>query len=412
MSWRQYKFFVLFSLYWAQTLPIAFFTVAFPLLMREGGVGLEYIGLLNILTIPWAIKFLWSPYVDRYGSRRWGHYTSWIIPFQLGSIACVLWMAQLDFVGDFFVILGIAAAFTTLAATQDIGCDALAVHALSPEERPKGNSFSLIGSQIGAFLGGGAMVMLFDYTGWSVSLYILAAVMVLPIIMLLGYREPDNDVAEGASRPSLASLWEIFRRPGMIAWLLLLNAFGFGSQLVSTMTRPLLIDLGIGLQAAGLVTGVIDPLAGMAGLAAAPLIIARMSRKKAFVLLGALSCAGLALYIPVAMGLFPLAGILFVYAAESFATALVAVLVYSVFMDKSGARTAGTDFTVQNGVFVLGRVLPRVLSGYLAAQWGYTLMFTFGVASYAVGILLVALYIDKANIEPAELPVLPAPTQV
>jgi len=34
--------------------------------MREGQFSLATIGLLNLVRIPWTIKFLWSPFVDRH----------------------------------------------------------------------------------------------------------------------------------------------------------------------------------------------------------------------------------------------------------------------------------------------------------------------------------------------------------
>ena len=39
---------------------------ALQVIMREGQYSLATIGLLNLVRVPWTIKFLWSPFVDRH----------------------------------------------------------------------------------------------------------------------------------------------------------------------------------------------------------------------------------------------------------------------------------------------------------------------------------------------------------
>ena len=57
---------VLLTLYFAQGLPAGFITQALPAILREYEVSLQMIGLSGFLLIPWALKFLWAPVVDKY----------------------------------------------------------------------------------------------------------------------------------------------------------------------------------------------------------------------------------------------------------------------------------------------------------------------------------------------------------
>ena len=77
------KWLLLASLYFSQGLPYGFFTQALPALMREKDASLPLIGLTSFLVLPWALKFLWAPLVDRYGSHRLGRRRSWILTLQL-----------------------------------------------------------------------------------------------------------------------------------------------------------------------------------------------------------------------------------------------------------------------------------------------------------------------------------------
>ena len=80
---------VLLTLYFAQGLPAGFITQALPAILREYEVSLQMIGLSGFLLIPWALKFLWAPVVDKYFVTKWGRSRSWILPLQLISAGIV-----------------------------------------------------------------------------------------------------------------------------------------------------------------------------------------------------------------------------------------------------------------------------------------------------------------------------------
>jgi len=82
---------LLSSLYAAQGLPFGFFTLALPVLMREAGWSLTAIGLLQVLALPWLLKFLWAPWVDH--SRCASHL---VLGLQGGSVVAALVLALPD----------------------------------------------------------------------------------------------------------------------------------------------------------------------------------------------------------------------------------------------------------------------------------------------------------------------------
>jgi len=62
VDWHKYP--VLFSLYIAQAIPMSFFSTVVPVIMRQENYSLESIGLLQLIKLPWVLKFLWAPLVD------------------------------------------------------------------------------------------------------------------------------------------------------------------------------------------------------------------------------------------------------------------------------------------------------------------------------------------------------------
>ena len=85
---RGHLWLLLAALYFAQGLPYGFFTQALPVLMREAGYSLTAISAISLLFIPWAVKFLWAPWVDHRGSRR-----AWLLPLQVGGVLLALTQA-------------------------------------------------------------------------------------------------------------------------------------------------------------------------------------------------------------------------------------------------------------------------------------------------------------------------------
>ena len=85
-----HSYLLLFSLYWAQGLPVGFMTHALPVILRAQGVSLAHIGGFGLLMAPWALKVLWAPLIDRFGYGKLGHYRSWIIPTQILTIMILI----------------------------------------------------------------------------------------------------------------------------------------------------------------------------------------------------------------------------------------------------------------------------------------------------------------------------------
>src|SRR5215213_11653290 len=113
------KFILIATLYVSQAIPLGFFIVAIPAILRWQGLSLRGVGMLSAIAFPWLIKFLWAPLVDRYGSARFGHFRSWLLPLQILSVATVVVIAFLDLSTQFVPLVVAGVLFMLLAATQD-----------------------------------------------------------------------------------------------------------------------------------------------------------------------------------------------------------------------------------------------------------------------------------------------------
>ncbi|MEA4809451.1 MFS transporter, partial [Macellibacteroides fermentans] len=178
------KLVTFFCLYIAQSIPMSFFSTVIPVMMRQENFSLASIGLLQLIKLPWILKFLWSPLVDR-NCVTVSHYKKWIFSSELIYAVLIFSVAFLDFKENFTTILVLVIISFVASATQDIATDALAVLSFSRKDKSLVNSMQSMGSFAGAMLGGGALLLLFKQIGWNSLLPCLAVFVIIALAPLL-----------------------------------------------------------------------------------------------------------------------------------------------------------------------------------------------------------------------------------
>ena len=109
-------------LYFLRGLPAGLLAKAVPSLARESGLSREWIGLLGLAAAPWALKFLWAPWVDRLGRGRPGHRKRWVIGCQALVVLILLLLSFTEravwFADAFPLLLLLLLLLNTASATQ------------------------------------------------------------------------------------------------------------------------------------------------------------------------------------------------------------------------------------------------------------------------------------------------------
>lgn len=396
---RARRYALLGALYVAQAVPLGFFIEAVPAIGRQYGLSLQQIGLIQALSLPFMAKFLWAPLVDGYGSSRRGHYRSWLIPLQLSAVVAVLIASQLDVTTQLTPLLAIAGVFMIVAATQDIATDGLAVRCLTFDERGTGNGIQVGGYYLGQILGGGVMLIVFEQFGWRAAMLAMAALLVPPLFVLSRFREAE---APAVRKPGVDfhSLVRFFRRRGTRAWVAVLLIYRAGDAMAMVMLKPLLVDLGWSLTSIGMLLGVGNASAAMTGALLGGRAIASLGRRRClilFPLLQGTALAALAFISPLAEST---ASIWILSMAAAWTGGMATSALYTSMMDRSRSTTAGTDFTVQQSLAVVGPLVAAALSGSSAAALGYAGHFAAAGGLAVASATLVAWWLRP--IEPAE----------
>ena len=186
------KFPVLFSLYIAQSIPMSFFSTVVPVIMRQEKYSLASIGLLQLVKLPWIIKFLWAPLIDN-KTKNTRHLKQWIFLSEIFYAVVILSIGMFNLQTDFRLIIILMIVAFIASATQDIATDAFAILILKPGERSLGNSMQSAGNFIGTLVGTGVLLIAFHYFGWSI-LMVLLAVFVIVALIPLGFYGRRNTI--------------------------------------------------------------------------------------------------------------------------------------------------------------------------------------------------------------------------
>ena len=158
------------GIYISQTLLTALTTQALPALMREAGAALQVVGLTALWWLPWGLKFLWAPWVERLRlpahrparrSRPLLLGTQWTLAallLALGAAGMAGGARALALTGGAWVATALLLA-ALAASVGDVVCDGFAIDQLPRHQHGWGNVVQAGGSYAGAMLGSGGFLL-------------------------------------------------------------------------------------------------------------------------------------------------------------------------------------------------------------------------------------------------------------
>ncbi|MEM7481384.1 MAG: MFS transporter [Acidobacteriota bacterium] len=378
-TWRRHS--ILWALYFVQGLPYGFQVTALPVYLRGEGVSLAEIGWAAALSLPWMLKFLWAPWVDRHRRGPLGPRRSWILPLQ-GLLAATCFVASFVIPqGSLTAVLVLVLAMNLAAATLDIAVDGLAVDFLRPDELGLGNVAQVVGFKFGMLTGGGVLLWASAWIGWSGLFQAMAGLMLLIAAVTLTFREPA--VAGDAALSSLGKVLGALR--GSLAgrgfgWLLLLVVtYKMGESLADTMFRPFLVDHGFTARQIGAWVGTWGVVFSIAGSAAGGLLAWAVSIRRAVIWTAVLRALPLAGLWWLSVSEVDAAGVIAVTCAENFFGGALTVALFAYMMSQVDRRIGATHFTLLAALEVFGKIGASTVSGMLAEATSYSTL--FGIAT-------------------------------
>ena len=381
-------------LYIAQSIPMSFFSTVIPVMMRQENFSLSAIGLLQLIKLPWIIKFFWSPLVDR-NCMTVSHYKRWIFSSELIYAVLIFSVAFLDFKENFSTILILVIISFVASATQDIATDALAVLSFSRKDKSLINSMQSMGSFAGAMIGGGVLLLLFKQIGWNSLLPCLAIFVIVALVPLFFNKDIAIKEKSQAQKAKKTDFYYFFTQKGI--WKQIIFLFLYYSGLIGTlaMLKPYMVDLGYNIKEIGVMSGLAGTFIAFLSSFGGGFIIRRIGRYRArilfavAILLATCYFLGLSYVTPTTLLLY--IGIFLLWGSYGMAT----IIVYTTAMDCVREGREGTDFTIQTVITHLSSMCIAIASGKIADLTGYHGLFLFEVILATVSLIYIIFVFKK-----------------
>ena len=386
------------NLYLAQSIPMSFFSTVLPVIMRENHFSLTSIGLIQLVKLPWLLKFIWAPVVDS-AQGKLKSYKKWIIASELLYALTIFSIAFFDLETDFKLIVILLLIAFTASATQDIATDAFSYLILKKNERGIGGSVQTIGNFLGAVIGSGLLLIIYYYFGWKILISSLAMFVALALIPLWLYTPREtNQSQKTIPKVKFNDLFRFFRQDYMKYRVALLFLIYSGIIGILTMLKPWMVDLGYSIKEIGIYSGLIGPAAGVIfAYIAGKLIKIKGHRYMLKLILGLFLFINIYFYLISRQKpsyLLLQVGIIAIWGIYSMTT----VFVYAFLMDRIRDGREGTDFTLQIVLAHFGSLIIAVLSGKTAHIFGYTGLYLIGIF-ISLLLLFIIPYLYKKSLQ-------------
>ncbi|MCF8144938.1 MAG: AmpG family muropeptide MFS transporter [Deltaproteobacteria bacterium] len=359
--------------------------------MQEEGVDLTVIGLMALVGLPYTVKFLWAPFLDRYTLPFLGRRRGWLLTAQVALALAIAAMALTNPGANPWMVAVAAFLVTFFSASQDIVVDAYRREDLSDAELGLGSSLYVNGYRLGMLLASGGGLILADHIPFA-SVYLIMAGGMLPGI-LTTLMAPEPPLPPGAPRrlreAVIDPLTEYFSREGALWILAFILLYKIGDTMASAMTTPFYLDIGFTKTEIGAVVKLFGFWATVVGSLIGGVIMLRLGINRSlwiFGVLQAVSTAGFALLARVGHSVPLLSGVIaFENLSGGMGTAAYVAFMASI----TNKRFTATQYALLSSLMGVPRVIASAPTGFLAKHFGWEGFFIACTLIAAPGMLLL-----------------------
>jgi MFS transporter, PAT family, beta-lactamase induction signal transducer AmpG len=389
----------------ASGLPLLLTFSTLSVWLATAGVTRTAIGALALVGTPYALKFIWSPLIDRLppplplGRRR-----GWGVAIQIALIAATLALGSCDPKHHLAPLAALALVVAFLSASQDIVIDAYRVEILTEEQQGPGAGMIQTGYRLAMLVSGAGALIIASRAGWFAAYATMAALLAVGMLVFLFGPEPAV-VADGAQQPQ-ASGWDAIRQwfatavAGPFAdfmrrsrWpLILVFILGYklGEAMAGVMAMPLYVSLGFSLDEIAAVSKLFGFVATVIGALAGGVVTARLGVLRALLLCGLLQSAGNLFYVLQAVGGHRLDYLALCVVAENLTGAMAGAALVAYLSGLCSPAFTATQYALLSSLAAVGRTMVASSGGALADKIGWVRFFllTTVVTLPALGLLI------------------------
>ncbi len=395
---RRMLFMLLFG--FASGLPFALSGPTLQAWYTEAGVDIKQIGLLALVSQPYAFKYIWASFLDYYAPpplfKRFALRRGWALAIQSLLLVILLKMSMLQPSSHGFYLALLAFVLSFFSASLDIVLDAYRTEVLTEKEKGFGNSWYITGYRLGLLLSTAGALVLADKYGFNLVYLLMALVVVVSMLVTtLAEQEPIKTKQASSLFAALQeAIKDLFMRNGvrnttLIIGFIIIYKLGdaFSLSLTTVFMRR---ELGFSLTEIAAMSKTMGVVAGILGGFIGGIGVYRLGLYSSLLLFGGLQAVSNILFAVLAM-----VGKNYIFTAttmfiEHLCAGMGTVAFASFIMSICNKRYTAFQYALLSSLAVLGRTYVAPISGYMVASIGWInfFIFTFFIALPSIVMLL------------------------
>lgn len=360
--------------------------------LTTSGVDLKTIGLFSLVGLPYTLKFLWAPLMDRFVPPWLGRRRGWILPIQILLCIGIAIMAAGSPSEMPFALAVLALVIAFISASQDIVIDAYRTDVLPDVERGFGSATFILGWRLAYLIAGALALILADRLGWTTTYVLMALFMIVGISGVLIGKEPDQVIVPPRSLEE--AIWgplkDYFSRKSALLLILLVILYKLGDAYAASLTTTFFIKgVHFTLTEIGTINKTLSIIATIVGALFGGALMVKMGLYRSLMIFGILQ------------GVTNLAFMILAIVGKSYAMMISAVAVenisggmgtaaFSAFvMALCDKRFSATQFALLSSLAALGRVIISPTSGFVVEAVGWPAFFLISTLVALPGLILL-----------------------
>ncbi len=357
------------------------------------GVDKSTIGIFALTALPWGLKFLWSPILDRMSlgalTQAFGQRRGWLMLIYVLMGVMIVALAHSNPVEAPFYTGLIAFGIAFLSASHDVVIDAYRIEIMEKHQYAHGATTYTLGYRVAYLATGAGALFLADVIGWELTL-LSTIIMLIPgfvVIFWIGEpikpedemldQEKDNIDRYGWFYEAVVLPFKEFMSRGGWYWLLIfIFVFKIGDALVVYMTPPLLNELGFTNSEMAAAAKIVGGFALWGGIIAGSYLYAVLGLYRSLMVTITLMAATNLMFAWLSTVGHNTTALAFSMGFENFASSLGNVAVIAFLSGLCNRQFTATQYALLSAFATLGGRAIGATSGELATIMDWVPFFT------------------------------------
>jgi PAT family beta-lactamase induction signal transducer AmpG len=340
--------------------------------LKDVGATNTAIGVMSYVALPYLLKFLWAPFIDRYPLPLLGRRRGWMLAMQVALAVSIALLALQNPALSLAPITACAVAIVFFSATQDIAIDAYRTDVSLPSERGLAAAVANLGYRPAAWLASACALIVAQYFGWRPALLVLAGIMLCFCGASVLAPEPAPAHRPRSLRESVVMpLRELLGTPSAATLIAVVLLFKVGDAFANKLFTPFMMDVGFSKAEIAIIVKSLFTASTLAGSVLGGILMVRLGLLHSMLAFGVLQAVSNLLYCALVLAGKSYAVMAAAVVIEHVAGAMGSIALTALIMALCDVRYSAFQYALLSALALLPRYSLGYPAGWIADHGGW-----------------------------------------